>query len=96
MKKDLNEIRQEINKIDFSMKELFIQRMNLVKDVIKYKIDNNIDILDSSREEEVISLNSKELIDSEFYSYYIQYLKDVMNISKEYQSNFLKNKKDGE
>ena len=51
MKKDLNEIRQEINKIDFSMKELFIQRMNLVKDVIKYKIDNNIDILDSSREE---------------------------------------------
>lgn len=96
MQKDLNEIRQEINKIDFSMKELFIQRMNLVKDVIKYKIDNNIDILDSSREEEVISLNSKELIDSEFYSYYIQYLKDVMNISKEYQSNFLKNKKDGE
>lgn len=96
MKKDLNEIRQEINKIDFSMKELFIQRMNLVKDVIKYKIDNNIDILDSSREEEVISLNSKELIDSEFYSYYIQYLKDVMNISKEYQSNFLKNRKDGE
>lgn len=96
MKKDLNEIRQEINKIDFSMKELFIQRMNLVKDVTKYKIDNNIDILDSSREEEVISLNSKELIDSEFYSYYIQYLKDVMNISKEYQSNFLKNKKDGE
>ena len=96
MKKDLNEIRQEINKIDFSMKELFIQRMNLVKDVIKYKIDNNIDILDSSREEEVISLNSKELIDSEFYSYYIQYLKEVMNISKKYQSNFLKNKKDGE
>ena len=96
MKKDLNEIRQEINKIDFSMKELFIQRMNLVKDVIKYKIDNNIDILDSSREEEVISLNSSELIDSEFYSYYIQYLKDVMNISKEYQSNFLKNRKDGE
>ena len=96
MKKDLNKIRQEINKIDFSMKELFIQRMNLIKEVIKYKIDNNIDILDSSREEEVISLNSKELIDSEFYSYYIQYLKDVMNISKEYQSNFLKNKKDGE
>ena len=57
MKKDLNEIRQEINKIDFSMKELFIQRMNLVKDVIKYKIDNNIDILDSSRENVVIHKN---------------------------------------
>ena len=31
----------------------------------------------------------------EFYNYYIQYLKDIMKISKEYQLNYLKTKKEG-
>ena len=94
MKKELNNIRLEINEIDTKMKELFIKRMELVKDVIDYKIDNDLPILDSNREQEVIDINSKELKDSEYYNYYIQYLKDIMKISKEYQSNYLNSKKE--
>ena len=69
--------------------------LNRVALQIDYKIDNNLAILDSSREQEVIDINSLELKDSEFYNYYIQYLKDIMKISKEYQLNYLKTKKEG-
>lgn len=89
MEKDLKNIRLEINSIDQEMKNLFIKRMNLVKEVIQYKKEHNIEILDSSRENEVIDLNSKELINNEFYSYYIQYLRDIMKISKDYQKDYI-------
>lgn len=95
MQKELNNIRLEINKIDKKMKKLFIKRMELVKNIIDYKKQNNIDIYDSNRENEVIELNSNELKGSEFYDYYIEYLKDLMKTSKRYQSNYLNKTEEG-
>ena len=48
--KDLNELRNEIDLIDEEIIKLFEKRLDIVQGVINYKIENNIPILDSSRE----------------------------------------------
>ena len=93
MKKDLKKIRLNINNIDNDMKHLFIKRMELIKQVIEYKKENNLNILDTSRENEIINLNSNDLLNSEYYEYYLEFIKNIMNISKEYQKNILNSSK---
>lgn len=48
--KDLSKARDEIDNIDTQIIKLFEQRMDIVKDVANYKIENNLPVLDSSRE----------------------------------------------
>lgn len=50
----LIELRDEINAIDDEMLKLFIKRMEAAKKVANYKLENNIDILNVDRENEVI------------------------------------------
>ena len=48
---DLNEIRQEIDKIDSQLIELLEKRMDCTKAVGEYKLKNNIPILDTKRQQ---------------------------------------------
>ncbi|QNM14638.1 MULTISPECIES: chorismate mutase [Fusobacterium] len=81
----LENARIEINKIDKEMAKLFEQRMKAVEDVIEYKIENNMDIFDSSREKEVIEKNTKLLENDKYSKYYVEFIENLMNISKKYQ-----------
>lgn len=81
----LENARIEINKIDKEMAKLFEQRMKAVEDVIEYKIKNNMDIFDSSREKEVIEKNTKLLENDKYSKYYVEFIENLMNISKKYQ-----------
>lgn len=81
----LENVRIEINKIDKEMAKLFEQRMKAVEDVIEYKIENNMDIFDSSREKEVIEKNTKLLENDKYSKYYVEFIENLMNISKKYQ-----------
>lgn len=81
----LENARIEINKIDKEMAKLFEQRMKAVEDVIEYKIENNMDIFDSSREKEVIENNTKLLENDKYSKYYVEFIENLMNISKKYQ-----------
>lgn len=84
MNKLLN-ARKNINQIDKQMAELFEQRMDAVVDVINYKIENNMEIFDSSREQFVIEENSKNIKNQIYVPYYKEYIKYVMDNSKKYQ-----------
>nr|WP_304681770.1 chorismate mutase [uncultured Clostridium sp.] len=53
---DLSECRNEIDKIDKELVELFEKRMDVVINVAKYKIENNIQIFNGVREAEVIKI----------------------------------------
>ena len=64
-------------------------RMNLVKNVIEYKINNGLPILDSSRENEVINKNI-DFVDDEYKKYYQEFIKNILNISKEFQKDYSK------
>ena len=87
--KDLNEVREKINTIDEKMTKLFVERMNLCKDVAEYKKANSMPILDSNREEAVINSNLKFVEDNDLQPYFINYIKALLNTSKEYQRSLL-------
>lgn len=91
MNKDINQIRNEIDLIDKEIRELFVKRMNLSKSVAKYKLENNISVEDVNREIEVISKNSCEVSD-ELKKYYIDFLKKIITLSKDYQKVIIERK----
>lgn len=86
----LDENRKVINKIDKEMAKLFEQRMIAVKEIADYKLKHALPILDNSREKEMIDSNSKFINDATIREYYINYLKNTMELSKKYQSRLLK------
>ncbi len=88
--KDLNDIRKDINEIDKEMAKLFCKRMSLSKSVAEYKKENSIPIFDENRENMVVENNLKLIENEELKPYYVNYIKSVMNISKQYQRTFLK------
>ena len=77
--------RQEINRIDKEMAKLFCERMEAAKRVAEYKKERGLPILDSTREEDVISRNSALVEDEVLRSYYINFLRNNMAISRSYQ-----------
>lgn len=81
--------RENINKIDREIVKLFEERMREVEEVIAYKLENNLEILDSGREKEVIDRNSKLLKNENLKKYYIDFLENMMRISKDYQKDIL-------
>lgn len=85
----LEKARENINRIDREIAKLFEERMREVEDVISYKVENNLEILDSGREKEVIERNSKLLKNEELKEYYVDFLENMMRISKEYQKDIL-------
>lgn len=89
----LERARIEINRIDKEIAKLFQERMKAVEDVIEYKIENNIEILDSGREKEVIEKNIALLENKKYEKYYMDFLTNVMRISKEYQKDILNKNK---
>ena len=85
----LENYRNEINKIDKLLVDIIKQRMKLSLKIGKYKKDNNMEILNSNREKEVVNkineYNKKEteiILEDEF-------IKDLwttlMNYSKRLQ-----------
>ncbi|WP_294703898.1 chorismate mutase [uncultured Fusobacterium sp.] len=89
----LERARIEINRIDKEIAKLFQERMKAVEDVIEYKIENNMEILDSGREKEVIEKNIALLENKKYEKYYMDFLTNVMRISKEYQKDILNKNK---
>jgi len=77
--------RKEINAIDRQMAELFEKRMAAARMVAEYKQENGLPVFDPSREAEVIDRNSALVQDPELRSYYINFLKYNMKLSRNYQ-----------
>ena len=89
----LEEARKNINRIDREIAALFEERMRCVEDVIDYKMENGMKVLDSSREKEVIERNTGLIKNSEYREYYREFIQDMMDISKKYQEKILKDRK---
>lgn len=84
----LDETRLKIDEIDKQMMDLFVQRMELVSDVVLYKKQNNMEIFQSDREQIVIEKNVNR-VDEELKLYAKEFMEDLMNISKSYQMSKL-------
>ncbi len=81
--------REQINKIDKEMAALFEKRMLAAEMVADYKKENGLPIYDASREEAIIEKNSAYISKDEIKKYYVNFQRDVMKISRNYQSCIL-------
>ena len=87
--KDLKDLRKEITEIDNKMAELFVCRMKLVHEVAEYKMKNGLPVLDPGREAEVLENGAARVEDSTLRSYYLSFLKEVMAVSRRYQTSMM-------
>ena len=86
--KDITEIRSEIDKIDDQLSSLFVQRLNLVKEVAEFKKNNSKAVNDTSREDKILYRLAKDK--PEEYKYYLKELyQTIFATSKSYQSKLI-------
>ena len=94
MKTKLDEAREIINEVDSKMIDLYIKRMKAVKMVAEYKLENNMEVLDSSREDFLKIKNSKILDDKLLEKYYLEFFDGVLQSSKDFQRDLIAKYKD--
>ncbi len=82
---DLQQSREEIDKVDKKIVELFEYRMQLVKDVAEYKIQTGKKVFDKEREQDKLRA-LKELAGNDFNRHGIQELfNQIMSMSRKLQ-----------
>ena len=87
--KNFLEARENISEIDKEIAKLFEKRMNASKVIAEYKKVNGIPVEDKERENHLLKNNSENIVDEEIRSYYYDFQKNVMTISKDYQNKLL-------
>lgn len=86
---ELEKARQIINEVDRQMADLFEQRMDAARIVAAYKKENGLKIDDFAREEQIIAKNTSLIKDEDYKSYYVNFLKETINLSKLLQHRLL-------
>lgn len=87
--RNLDEVRNDINKTDKELARLFEQRMNLAKEVADYKRAHSLPVLDAAREEAVVKRFTAALENSDYAPWGARVIRDLMDCSKEYQRRFV-------
>ena len=86
---DLQEIRGQLDEIDTRLVELFEKRMTAVQQVLAYKKEHNLPILDAAREQIVIEKGVARIQDPVLKPYYEELLIKQMELSRRYQKTLL-------
>lgn len=85
----LDDARKRINGIDEEMARLFEERMQAVEDVIQYKKEHHMEVLDVSREQFVIERAASCIQQEKYKESYLAFITSVITISKKYQKSIL-------
>ena len=83
----LEKARKEIDEADAELVKLFEKRFLAVRDVIGWKMENGMEILDRSREEEILRKNSAMLEQDELRPYFEEWYRSMMAVSRRYQED---------
>ena len=86
---ELNQIRAKINDIDKEMAALFQQRMEMSAQVAALKKERGLSVRDTERERELIDRNRGYITDEAVGSYYVQFLRSVIDLSCAYQGRLM-------
>lgn len=86
----LEEYRREIDLIDKEMIALFERRMDVARKVGEYKKENNMEILNSKREAEVIEKNTNSLKNKDYKDLGKEFFENLMKLSRNLQENIIK------
>lgn len=85
----LEQARITIDEIDKQMATLYEKRMDAVKDVVLYKQENDLPILDSSREDSILEKNQKYIQNPDYVHPYIDFMEKIMSNSRDFQQSIL-------
>lgn len=85
----LEEARREIDEIDAKMADLFERRMAAAARVAAFKQQNGLPVLDAGREAAVVEKNLARLQNAVLAPYYTDYIKGMMALSRQYQTQIL-------
>ena len=85
MDNKLEKARKIINEVDSEMAKLFVKRMRAAEMVFEHKKEFGLPILDQKREDAVVEKNAAMIEDDVLKSYYIDYIKHLMSVSRAYQ-----------
>lgn len=80
--------REKIDEIDEKIKELLIERIKTVKNVAEYKLENNLEIFQSGRENNILNKISSSDDKNISLSLLLIY-KSIMNASRLYQNEMI-------
>ncbi|MBQ2316583.1 MAG: chorismate mutase [Clostridia bacterium] len=86
---ELSAAREIINETDAKIAELFEKRMDAAGLVAKYKREHGMIIDDFAREEQLIAKNLELIKNEEYKSYYINFLRAAIDVSKAYQHRLI-------
>lgn len=89
----LEESREKISNADKEIAKYFAERMHAVANVAKYKKEHSLPVLDEERENALIEKNKKYIEEEDIRDLYILFQKNVMEISKKYQSILISGQK---
>ena len=84
MELDLTKLREEINKTDKELLDLFKRRMEIAAGVAEYKRENGLPVLDAARERALLDRIS-DMAGGEFDGYARTLWRTMMDVSKAYQ-----------
>jgi chorismate mutase/prephenate dehydratase len=85
---DIKTIRKDIDKVNDELIDSFTRRMDLVRDVVEYKIENGIKVLDRERERQILKA-IKEKVDERYRTYTEEFLENVMSLSRKMQHDII-------
>ncbi|MCF0142212.1 MAG: 3-dehydroquinate synthase, partial [Parasporobacterium sp.] len=83
---NLEKARAEISAVDAEIAALFERRMTACREVAAFKKETGKPIKDEAREAELIEKNSALINDPELKPFYVDFLKNTMDISCRFQS----------
>lgn len=86
---DLEKAREIINKTDKEMIRLFEERMDAAATVAAYKKEHGLPIDDFTREAQILKRNAELVKNQSYLSYYINFLQDVIGLSKKLQHRLI-------
>lgn len=83
---ELQQAREQIDRIDTEMAALFAARMAAVKRIAAYKQAHGLAVFDPAREQAVVEKNAAAYPDAETRELYASFLQRCIELSKEYQT----------
>ncbi len=87
---ELSDIRKEIDAIDSELLPLFLERMKLSAEAVKYKKEHSLPILSKTRENEILERVMSESGDLEQYSHRLYMM--IFELSRAYQATLFDGK----
>lgn len=88
--RELTELRAELDALDTELVRLFEKRMGIAREVAAYKLAHQMDVLDASREQQVLDSRVAKLDDPVWASSVRTLFEQIMTLSRAEQERFLK------